>query len=466
MCAYNPGVTDISGQLRAQGMMAGSQSLAQGIGNAFQEYKANEEKRRLASSAFNGALAADTTGTLYSSLQKDPEAAKLLAKRQAGKSTASDEMYLAGMVTSMSKRREEEQAQKLREMQMAQTQATIEHTKALIPNLANENQLLKARIDELTGKTEQDKRDAEQKATNLRALRTANSPTAGLADQISGGSGFEQLDPNKAPDRASMFMRQGGYDPQMLNQLLDQQKFDDQRNAPRPRPGVNRLGTDSYGRPVEEVVGSDGKVHPLAQPSGTQLEVNKDGTISFRQGTAGSMTNSSQTDAQKNQFNYERIYAQGDALKNKLTDADVGVQGNVNELINSTVGQVNPNLIKEQVAKNRTELAMFREGALRSISGDTRFSNADRAALEKIMAGSGWLESAPAARAKITTVQEILRERAGMESGRQGKTSILYETPENIVKAAKDGKVPPEMAAQLLSSLHPEWVAEQKKKRQ
>jgi len=120
MCAYNPGVTDISGQLRAQGMMAGSQALAQGIGNAFQEYKANEEKRRLANAATKGILAANPDA--LQGLLQDPEMAKLWGKKQAGKSNLSDDLQFAGALTTYGQAKQEKTAQQFREMQLKREQ--------------------------------------------------------------------------------------------------------------------------------------------------------------------------------------------------------------------------------------------------------------------------------------------------------------------------------------------------------
>lgn len=120
MCAYNPGVTDISGQLRAQGMMAGSQAIAQGIGNAFQEYKANEEKRRLANAATRGILAANPDA--LQGILQDPELAKLWGKKQSGKSSLSDDLQFAGALTTYGQAKQERTAQQFREMQLKREQ--------------------------------------------------------------------------------------------------------------------------------------------------------------------------------------------------------------------------------------------------------------------------------------------------------------------------------------------------------
>lgn len=114
--AYNPGVSDISGQIRAQGIVGGAQSIGSSVENAFKEYRQNETKRKLASAAVNGAFQADPA--VMQALASDPEAAKLLQKRQGGKSTVSDEMYLAGMVGAYGKAKEEKQASDFRAMQM------------------------------------------------------------------------------------------------------------------------------------------------------------------------------------------------------------------------------------------------------------------------------------------------------------------------------------------------------------
>ena len=131
---YNPGVTDISGQIRAQGIVGGAQTIANGINNAGntirqqqEEYRQNEMKRRLADAAFNGATQADPS--VMQELMKDPETAKLLQKRQGGKATLSDSMYLAGMVGAYGKAKEEKQANDFRAMQM-QREKDVEQRRA------------------------------------------------------------------------------------------------------------------------------------------------------------------------------------------------------------------------------------------------------------------------------------------------------------------------------------------------
>lgn len=100
--------------------MAGSQALAQGIGNAFQEYKANEEKRRLANAATKGILAANPDA--LQGLLQDPEMAKLWGKKQSGKSSLADDLQFAGALTTYGQAKQEKTAQQFREMQLKREQ--------------------------------------------------------------------------------------------------------------------------------------------------------------------------------------------------------------------------------------------------------------------------------------------------------------------------------------------------------
>lgn len=200
-------------------------------------------------------------------------------------------------------------------------------------------------------------------------------------------------------------------------------------------------------------------------PKGMSLEVGPDGSIRLNQGGGAGLTTTNTTKSQERQYQQERLIREGGQLLNILRPEDLGVQGNIGETAGGFLGQLDPEMAKAQVAENRTRLRTFRESALRAVSDDARFSNQDRKAIEQMLPSDGWVENLPQAKAKLKAVITIFAERAQNEAKRQGKQSWTQATPEELVKAARDGKIDKDAAAAILEALHPEWVAEQSGKK-
>lgn len=195
-----------------------------------------------------------------------------------------------------------------------------------------------------------------------------------------------------------------------------------------------------------------------ATPSGMALTVGPDGSVQLVQGPNG-LTTGTAGRSQEAQFQSERVVREGAQLLQRLRAEDVGAMGVVKEnFVNKGLAQINPAMADEVAQANRTSLRAFREGALKQVSGDARFSNADRTAIEKMLPSDGVFESLPSAQAKILAVLHIMQGRAGAEAGRRGETSIVDQPPEKLVEAAKAGKIDPQVAAALLNALHPEYV--------
>lgn len=197
-------------------------------------------------------------------------------------------------------------------------------------------------------------------------------------------------------------------------------------------------------------------------PKGMKLEIGPDGAITLSQGSMeGGLTTTNTTKSQERQYQQERLIREGGQLLSLLRPEDLGVQGNIGELAGGFLGQLDPKLANEQVAQNRTRLKSFRESALRAVSDDSRFSNADRSAIEGMLPSEGWLENLPQAKGKLKAVLTIFAERATNEAQRQGKQSWTELPPEQIIEAARAGKIDKDAAAAILDVLHGEWVKAQ-----
>lgn len=424
---YAPGVTDISGQLFAQGLQQGISSLAQGLERNFQERKKKEEEKRAKE-----------------------------AVMQAGKGLFGDAFDL--------KDAPQDQWGKIIQLNQHKQQ---------LPMLAlqQENQRLRNQID--LGQINAMAQTAAQQQRNAAALAQAFNPTADTAAAIQGGAGFENLPTAPASDPMSAVMRagKGGADAATLAHLAamaENLAQSQQRLMPKamaPDAQMIELGTDSYGRKIQGIRQPNGTVDRIPDPSGTSFEVGPNGQIVFRQGAQGNLTTQGSTVSQQNQFNAERIIKEGAGLLTRLRPQDIGVRGKVTEdIVNRGLAQIDPSLADETTAKNRTDLRLWREGTLKSVSGDTRFSNADRAAIEKLLPEDGYFESLPAAQAKILAVAHIMKGRAAMEANRRGQKSTVDLTPDELAQAAREGRIEKDVAAAMLSAFHPDWVAEQKRK--
>ena len=125
---YAPGVVDRSGEITAQGTLQRSADRVQTIKEIFNDYRQNEEKRRLSSSIVSGALAADPG--IMQSLAQDKDTAKLFEKFKGGKASPSDAMQLAGYVQALQKGRAEKQASDFRQLQFQREQDAEQKKKA------------------------------------------------------------------------------------------------------------------------------------------------------------------------------------------------------------------------------------------------------------------------------------------------------------------------------------------------
>ena len=75
---------------------------------------------------------------------------------------------------------------------------------------------------------------------------------------------------------------------------------------------------------------------------------------------------------------------------------------------------------------NRTKLRALGEGMLREVSGDTRFSNADRAAIEDILPKAGVRESYEKTIQTAATLENIFAKRALINSQNLGRHSPVW----------------------------------------
>ena len=124
--AYNPGVSDISGQLRAQGMTRGFNSLLEGFDAGVKTYQQNKQIADTSIADFGAAVA--NSESLKALLADEEQRATLpsdvvkayIKLNKEGSLGAREAALLGGFARSYTKNEEDRQQRKLRDAQMAQ----------------------------------------------------------------------------------------------------------------------------------------------------------------------------------------------------------------------------------------------------------------------------------------------------------------------------------------------------------
>ena len=151
-------------------------------------------------------------------------------------------------------------------------------------------------------------------------------------------------------------------------------------------------------QPVPRVVRKEGT------SGGMSFETDGQGGIKLSTGNAAGLTTSRVGDLQRQETENGRAVAELTTLFNTLRPDDLGVAGNVNDLLTDYGAQMFPTLARPDVAATRAQLDATTQGIARAIVQDDRLSDGDRKAVEGIMVGGGLGESLPGARAKLSAL--------------------------------------------------------------
>lgn len=163
-----------------------------------------------------------------------------------------------------------------------------------------------------------------------------------------------------------------------------------------PRTGriMTPAGEDITDRVVRRVGASDG---------GMALEVDGQGGVRLTTGGAGG-TVSNTTNLLASERENRRVANELSSLYDTISAADVGVAGNVNQLLTDYGAQLFPGVARGDVAAMRSQLEGMSIQLARTLSGDSRISNMDREAAQRVMVDRGLGESLPGAKAKLATL--------------------------------------------------------------
>ncbi|MEW9838001.1 hypothetical protein [Mesorhizobium marinum] len=177
------------------------------------------------------------------------------------------------------------------------------------------------------------------------------------------------------------------------------------------------VGPDGNEKRFLGYVGDDGSIYDASTRQAVPDVVRKEGTgggmsfetdgqggIRLTTGNAAGLTTARVGDLQRQETENARAVAELSTLFNTLRPDDLGVAGNVNELLTNYGAQVFPTLARPDVAGTRAQLDATTLGIARSLVQDDRLSDGDRQAVESIMVSGGLGESLPGARAKLAAL--------------------------------------------------------------
>lgn len=196
---------------------------------------------------------------------------------------------------------------------------------------------------------------------------------------------------------------------------------------------------------------------------GLQLQVNSNtGQTEMRMGSAGQLTVALQNKYKGLRDGHNQTIIKANNLKKFLTPENVGARGVFRRKIgNELFGQIFPGLANEEVTEAGTAIGLFRESVLKSISDDSRFSNADREAIMELLPKTSSLESAASARAKVDAIIEHFTGRSKYYSGllENNETHSDWEMTLPYVQMAMAEAKAEQLSTPELQALHQKLMA-------
>lgn len=167
-------------------------------------------------------------------------------------------------------------------------------------------------------------------------------------------------------------------------------------------------------------------------------------------------TTSTKSQIQQRMLTADKTLELGAQLMERLTGADVGVRGNINQVvINEGLAQLFPGMGKGSVTEARTLLGQFNEQAIKAIASDPRISDKDRARYERILPSLGAVESLSSAQDKIKTFMQKFREQTRTDAKAAGLPVPNWSLTVDELKAKiKAGEMSEDEGVQILMRYH------------
>lgn len=171
----------------------------------------------------------------------------------------------------------------------------------------------------------------------------------------------------------------------------------------------------------------------------------------------GNATVATQSQLQQDLVKKEKSLLLLNRLKSSIRPEDIGIKGVLGEtIVDRSIAQFFPEYANKERISNRVLIGLVREGLLKQVSDDTRFSVQDRKAIEKLLPSSGFIESYPAMIENINELEKTIRERASINAQELGTTPGFLKSPEELKQAVQDGTMKAEEAADILTKFYPD----------
>lgn len=203
----------------------------------------------------------------------------------------------------------------------------------------------------------------------------------------------------------------------------------------------NQIFDSSTHQPVANVLRKEGT------GGGMSFETDGQGGIKLSTGNAAGNTTARTTDLQRQEAEAGRAVSELTSLFGALRTDDVGVAGNLNEVLTNYGAQLIPSLARPDVAGTRAQLNATTLGIARSLVGDERLSDGDRRAAEAVMVDGGLGESLPGARAKLASLIVLSAYRQKYANTvRTGGERLPALNAGMLGKLVDEGAIPPDVA--------------------
>lgn len=193
---------------------------------------------------------------------------------------------------------------------------------------------------------------------------------------------------------------------------------------------------------------TDRVVQRLGTGGGINFEVDGEGGIRFSTGGAGG-TVSNTTSLLGSERENLRAANELSLLYDTITAADVGIAGNVNEFLTDYGAQLSPGIARSDVAATRAQLEAMSIQLARTLSGDSRISNMDREAAQRVMVDQGLGESLPGAKAKLAMLVVLHAYRSAFASDQLGGERLPPINGEVLGQLVDRGLVSPPVAQEF-----------------
>lgn len=236
--------------------------------------------------------------------------------------------------------------------------------------------------------------------------------------------------------------------------------IEEEEKAAKPQSTFGKLLADRAAASDTDKPLFDQQIAAMGAKEGISIQFDDQGRpiINYGPGATGigKPTVASQTQVQQKLMKYENSMELMTQLEKGLRPEHVGIAGAAGEiLLDRTLAQFVPGAADTNRIQARTALIAAKEGLMREISDDPRFSNRDREEISKALPSSGVFESYPDAMTRIQTVKQILSNRGKVYSSGLGlKPPVWSMSKEEIREAFQKKELTEDEAIKALQRFH------------